>query len=157
MPTDKSHPGRTDCPSDVAHTSDVTAIRPVRGWSGVHWRELWEYRELLYFLTWRDVQVRYKQTAIGVTWAILQPVLMTLVFAFFFGLLVNVPSDGHPYAAFAITALVPWSFFANGLTQTANSVVDNAQLITKVYFPRLVGPIPAMMSRQVDFALAFLV
>lgn len=135
----------------------LIAIRPVRGWRGIDWRELREYRELLYFLMWRDIQVRYKQTAIGVAWAILQPLLMMLVFAVFFGFLGKIPSDGMPYAVFALTALVPWSFFSNGLMQTANSVVDNSDLITKIYFPRLVVPLAAMMSRLIDFALAFLV
>lgn len=149
--------GRNVGPSVGTRTSRVTAIRPTSKWRGVDWRELWEYRELLYFLTWRDIQVRYKQTAIGVAWAILQPLLTMLVFTLFFGRLGKIPSDGLPYAVSALASLVPWSFFANGLTQTANSVVDNAHLVTKVYFPRLVVPIAAMMSRLVDFTLAFAV
>ncbi|MHB0960557.1 MAG: ABC transporter permease [Pirellulaceae bacterium] len=138
-------------------TSNVTAIRATRGWRRIDWREMWEYRELLYFLAWRDIQVRYKQTAIGVAWAILQPLLTMLVFTLFFGRFGKIPSDGVPYGLFTLTALVPWTFFASGLTQTANSVVDNSHLITRVYFPRLVVPIAGMISRLIDFALVFVI
>jgi lipopolysaccharide transport system permease protein len=116
-----------------------------------------DYRELLYFLTWRDIKVRYKQTALGAAWAILQPLLTMLVFTLFFGRLAKVPSDGIPYAMFAYTALVPWSFFANGLTQSSSSLVGSSNLITKVYFPRLLIPISAVVSGVVDFVLAFAV
>jgi lipopolysaccharide transport system permease protein len=151
-------PTRKTPPSSGQTTeSKVIVIRPGRGWRGIDWRELREYRELLYFLTWRDIQVRYKQTAIGVAWAVLQPLLTMLVFTLFFGHLGKIPSDGVPYAMFALTGLVPWSFFSNGLTQIANSVVDNAQLITRVYFPRLIVPLASVLSRLIDFALAFLV
>jgi len=148
--------GPTAGPLAGAQSLRVTEIRPTSGWQGVPWRELWEYRELAYFLSWRDIQVRYKQTAIGIAWAILQPLLTMLVFTLFFGRLGKIPSDGFPYAVFTLAALVPWTFFANGLTQTANSIIDNSNLITKVYFPRLVVPIASMMSRLVDFALAFI-
>lgn len=137
--------------------SNVVVIRPGRGWRGIDWREVREYRELLYFLTLRDIQVRYKQTAIGVAWAVLQPVLTMLVLTLVFGRLGKIPSDGVPYAVFALTGLVPWNFFSNGLAQITNSVVDDAQLITKVYFPRLIVPLAAVLSRLIDFALAFFV
>jgi lipopolysaccharide transport system permease protein len=112
---------------------------------------------LLYFLTWRDIQVRYKQTVLGVIWAVLQPLLTMAVFTLFFGRLGGLPSDDLPYAIFTLAALVPWGFFANTLTQTANSIVDNSQLITKIYFPRLLVPLATVLSGLVDFALALLV
>jgi lipopolysaccharide transport system permease protein len=119
--------------------------------------ELWEYRELIYFLTWRDVKVRYKQTVLGAAWAIIQPFFTMVVFSLFFGKLAKVPSDGMPYPLFAYTALVPWTFFANSLTQSSNSLVGNSNLLAKVYFPRLTIPISAVASGMLDFALAFTV
>src|SRR2546430_3898834 len=118
----------------------ILRIEPSAGWVSLKLRELWEYRELLYFLTWRDIKVRYKQTVLGATWAILQPFCSMVVFSLFFGRLANMPSDGIPYPIFSYTALVPWMFFANGLSQSSNSLVGSAHLITKVYFPRLVIP-----------------
>jgi lipopolysaccharide transport system permease protein len=135
----------------------VTMIRPSRGWRAVDLRELWKYRELLYFLTWRDVKVRYKQTVLGAAWAILQPFFTMVVFSLFFGKLARMPSDEIPYPVFSYAALVPWTFFANGLRQSTTSLVGSANLVTKVYFPRLVLPISAVLSGVVDFALAFLV
>ena len=132
-------------------------IEPSRGWVSLRLAELWKYRELLYFLTWRDVKVRYKQTALGASWAIIQPVLTMVVFSLFFGRLAKVPSDGVPYPIFSYTALVPWTFFANGLTQSSNSLVGSSNLITKVYFPRLAIPIATILSALVDFVLAFAV
>jgi lipopolysaccharide transport system permease protein len=132
-------------------------IEPSRGWAPLRLRELWEYRELLYFLTWRDIKVRYKQTALGAAWAIIQPVSTMLVFSLFFGRLAKVPSDGLPYPLFAYTALLPWNFFANGLAQSSDSLVGNANLIRKVYFPRLVVPLSAVFSGAVDFTIAFTV
>jgi lipopolysaccharide transport system permease protein len=120
-------------------------------------RELWEYRELLYFLAWRDIQIRYKQTALGMAWAIIQPFFTMIVFSIFFGRLAQIPSDGIPYPIFSYAALVPWTFFANGLTQSSNSLVAGAQLIKKVYFPRLIVPVAAVLSGVVDFILAFIV
>ncbi len=114
---------------------------PSEGWIALKLRELWEYRELLYFLVWRDIKVRYKQTALGAAWAIIQPFFSMVVFSLFFGKLAKMPSDGIPYPIFAFAALVPWTFFANGLAQSANSLVDSANLIKKVYFPRLTIPI----------------
>jgi homopolymeric O-antigen transport system permease protein len=143
----------------VLHTGDapVIHIKPSRGWVSLNLRELWEYRELLYFLIWRDIKVRYKQTALGAVWAIIQPFCTMVVFSLFFGRLAKIPSDGVPYPIFSYTALVPWTFFANALTQSSNSLVGNRQLITKVYFPRLVIPISSALSGTVDFALAFIV
>ena len=132
-------------------------IEPARGWVSLRLHELWEYRELLYFLTWRDIKVRYKQTALGASWAIIQPFFTMVVFSLFFGKLAKVPSDGLPYPIFSYTALVPWTFFANGLSQSANSLVMSANLIKKIYFPRLVVPIASVLSGVVDFGLAFLV
>jgi len=135
----------------------VTVIRPSSGWVPLKLRELWRYRELLYFLVWRDVKVRYKQTALGAAWAIIQPFFTMLVFSLFFGRLANIPSDNIPYPLFSFAALVPWTFFANGLGQASDSLVGNANLIKKVYFPRLVVPFAAVLSGVVDFALAFVV
>lgn len=132
-------------------------IEPTRGWVSLKLFELWEYRELLYFLTWRDIKVRYKQTALGAAWAIIQPFFTMVVFSLFFGKLAKMPSDGIPYPIFSYAALVPWTFFANGLSQSANSLVLSANLIKKIYFPRLVIPISSVLSGVVDFFLAFLV
>ncbi len=132
-------------------------IEPSRGWVSLKLRELWEYRELLYFLTWRDVKVRYKQTVLGAAWAIIQPFFTMVVFSLFFGNLAKIPSDGIPYPIFSYAALVPWTFFANGMSQSSNSLVGAANLIKKIYFPRLVIPISAVVSGVVDFALAFIV
>ena len=132
-------------------------IAPSTGWVPLKLRELWEYRELLYFLVWRDIKVRYKQTALGATWAIIQPFLTMVVFSLFFGHLAKMPSDGIPYPIFTFAALVPWTFFANGLSQSSNSLVGSSNLITKVYFPRLTIPLASVFSGVVDFALAFIV
>jgi len=140
----------------VAGTT-VLRIEPSAGRVTPGLRELWLYRELLYFLVWRDVKVRYKQTALGAAWAILQPLLTMVVFSLFFGRLAGVPSDGVPYPLFSFAALVPWTFFATGLTQSSNSLVTGANLIKKVYFPRLVIPVAAVLAGVVDFVLAFLV
>ena len=131
------------------------SIDPPEGWADIGFRELWDYRELLYFLTWRDVKVRYKQTALGAAWAIIQPLFMMLVFSLFFGRLAKIPSDGIPYPIFTFCALLPWQLFAHALTESSNSLVANERLITKVYFPRLVVPIAAVLGGLVDFAVAF--
>ncbi len=135
----------------------VTVIKPSKGWVSLGLKDLWEYRELLYFLTWRDIKVRYKQTALGATWAIIQPFFTMVVFSLFFGRLAKVPSDGIPYPLFAFAALVPWTFFSNGLSQSSNSLVGSANLITKVYFPRLIIPVSSILSGFIDFAIAFAV
>ncbi len=133
----------------------VLRIEPSHGWVSLKLHEVWEYRELLYFLTWRDIKVRYKQTVLGAAWAIIQPFFTMVVFSLFFGRLAKMPSDGIPYPIFAYAALVPWTFFAHGLTQSSNSLVGSASLIKKVYFPRLAIPISSVISGAVDFVLAF--
>jgi lipopolysaccharide transport system permease protein len=138
-------------------TADVLRIQPSRGWTSLGLRELWSYRELLYFLTWRDIKVRYKQTALGAAWAVIQPFFTMVVFSLFFGRLARMPSDGIPYPIFSYAALVPWMFFANGLGNSTNSLVGSANLIKKVYFPRLAIPLATVLSEAVDFAIAFVV
>jgi lipopolysaccharide transport system permease protein len=130
-------------------------IEPSKGWVSLKFHELWEYRELLYFLTWRDVKVRYKQTVLGGAWAIIQPFFTMVVFSLFFGNLAKIPSDGIPYPVFSYTALVPWTFFAYGIQQSSNSLVTSANLLKKIYFPRLVIPISSVLSGIIDFILAF--
>jgi lipopolysaccharide transport system permease protein len=132
-------------------------IRPSKGWVPLHLRDLWQYRELIFFLAWRDIQVRYKQTALGVAWAVIQPVFIMIVFSIFFGRLAGIPSDGLPYPIFAYCALVPWQLFAHSLAESSNSLVANQNLITKVYFPRLVIPLSAVLAGLVDFMIAFVV
>src|SRR5580693_1892742 len=132
-------------------------IEPPRGLLELRLRELWEYRELLYFFVWRDVKVRYKQTVIGVAWVILQPLMTMGVFTIFFGRLAKLPSQGLPYPVFYFAALVPWTYFAYALQMTTNVVVDNQRLITKVYFPRLILPISSALSGLVDFSIGFAV
>jgi lipopolysaccharide transport system permease protein len=134
----------------------VTRIHPPKGWPKIALREIYQYRELLYFLTWRDIKVRYKQTALGIAWAILQPFLAMLIFTLFLGNLAHVPSDGVPYPIFTYCALVPWTFFAYSLTQSSNAMVQSNVLITKIYCPRLIIPIAAVLSGAVDFVFAFL-
>ncbi len=141
----------------AAAVEPVLVLEPSKGFLRLKLRDLWEYRELLYFLVWRDVKVRYKQTALGAAWAVLQPVLTMLVFSVFFGRLAKVPSDGIPYPVFAFAALLPWQLFAYALAESGNSLVSNQNLITKVYFPRLVIPISAVLAGLVDFAIAFVV
>jgi lipopolysaccharide transport system permease protein len=130
-------------------------IKPSSGWLPLNLRAVWEYRELLYFLTWRDVKVRYKQTALGVAWAVLQPLLLMGAFSIFFGRLAKVPSDGLPYPIFAFSALLPWQLFAHSLAQSSSSLVANEKLITKIFFPRLVIPLSAVLSGVIDFLIAF--
>ncbi len=135
----------------------VTRIRPSQGWVSLKLDELWDYRELLYFLTWRDIKVRYKQTVLGAAWAIIQPFFTMVIFSLFFGRLAGIPSDGIPYPIFSYAALVPWSFFASGLNNASNSLVGSANLLKKVYFPRLAIPISTVLAGVIDFALAFVV
>src|SRR5436190_5122552 len=132
----------------------VTIIEPQSGWRLIDWKELWAYRELLYVLTMRDIKVRYKQTVLGFAWAIIQPFMMMVVFSVFFGRLANMPSDGFPYPIFVYAALLPWTFFANSITSSANSLVGSANLVSKVYFPRLIIPLSSVGSGLVDFAIA---
>lgn len=132
-------------------------LEPSQGWVSLKLKELWEYRELLYFLTWRDIKVRYKQTVLGAAWAILQPFMTMVVFSLFFGRLTNMPSDGVPYPIFNFAALVPWTFFATGVTASSSSLVTNSNLLKKVYFPRLTIPLATVLSGTVDFLIAFVV
>lgn len=133
----------------------VLRIEPTRGWVSLGLRELWGYRELIYFFIWRDIKVRYKQTVLGGLWAILQPFFTMLIFSVFFGRLAKIPSDSVPYPLFAFTALVPWQFFANGLSLSSTSLVASSNLVAKVYFPRLALPVSKVLSGVVDFLLAF--
>jgi lipopolysaccharide transport system permease protein len=135
----------------------VTVIAPSKGWVALRLGALWRFRELLYFLIWRDVKVRYKQTVLGAAWAVLQPLLTMVIFSIFFGKLARMPSDGVPYPLFAYVALVPWTFFANGLTLSSGSLIANQGLLRKVYFPRLVIPISAVASGLIDFGIALIV
>lgn len=148
------HSGGSGSGSD---TPPMLVIQPTRGWATLNLRDLWRYRELLYFLTWRDVKVRYKQTVIGALWAMLQPFLTMVIFTVIFGRLAGVPSDGVPYPVFSYSALLPWTFFATALTQAGTSLVTNANLISKIYFPRLLVPIAGVLVGVVDFAVAFIV
>lgn len=140
-----------------ASDAPVTLIQPPRRRVPIDLAELWEYRELLFFLIWRDVKVRYKQTVLGAAWAVIQPLITMLVFSVFFGRLAKIPSDGLPYPLFSYSALVPWTFFATGLAQSSNSLVGAANLIRKIYFPRLVVPVSTVLAGLVDFTLAFAV
>lgn len=141
-----------------ANTSPpVFRIDSKRGWFDFNFRELWDYRDLLFFLTWRDIKVRYRQTALGAAWAVLQPLLTMVVFSVIFGQLAKLPSEGFPYPIFTFTALLPWQLFSFSLTQSSNSLVGSQNLVSKVYFPRLVVPIAATLPGLVDFAIAFIV
>jgi len=133
----------------------VVVIRPSRGWIPINLRDLWIYRELMYFLTWREIKVRYKQTLLGAAWAIIQPFFMMVVFTLFFGKLAKVPSEGLPYPLFNYAALLPWTLFAEGITRSSTSLVQDAILVRKVYFPRLVMPLSGILSPLIDFAIAF--
>jgi lipopolysaccharide transport system permease protein len=152
---------RTEAPvaaNAVATTHDAlpeTIIRPPSGWRLINASELWRYRELLYFLTWRDVKVRYKQTLLGAAWAVLQPAMMMIVFTVFFGRLAKVPTGGIPYPLFVYAGLLPWTFFATAISNAGNSVVGSERLITKIYFPRLAIPFASVGAALVDFAVAF--
>ena len=130
---------------------EVIVIEPRKGWAPLQLRGMWAYRELLYFLTLRELQLRYKQTVIGVAWAVIQPLFTMVIFSLFFGRLAKMPSEGIPYSVFALAGLVPWTFFANGLTQASNSLVSSSNLITKVYFPRMVVPLASVLSGVIDF------
>lgn len=134
-----------------------TLIRPRPGWIAIDWRELWESRELLYFLIWRDIAVRYKQTVLGVAWAVIQPVFSMLIFTVIFGKLAKMPSDGSPYAIFVYAGLLPWTFFSNAVTTSSQSLVNQQALLTKIYLPRLFVPAGPVGSGLVDLAISFVV
>lgn len=136
-------------------SAPTVVIRPSRGWIPINLRDLWRYRELLYFLTWRTIKVRYKQTALGFAWAIIQPFTMMVVFTLFFGNLAKVPSEGIPYPLFNYAALLPWTLFAEGINRSSQSLVQDVNLVKKVYFPRLVMPLASILSPVVDFFIAF--
>jgi lipopolysaccharide transport system permease protein len=141
--------------SGSADRESVTVIRPPRGWQLVDLRELWRFRELLYFLIWRDVKVRYKQTVLGAAWAVLQPLMMMVVFTIFFSRLAGISSGDIPYPVFVFAGLLPWTFFANAISTASGSVVGNQHLVTKIYFPRLCIPLGAIGAGLVDFTIAF--
>jgi len=141
----------------ATHQHPVVLLRPPGRFTRLNLGDLWEYRDLLYFLVWRDIKVRYKQTALGAAWAILQPLLTMIVFSVFFGRLAKVPSDGIPYPVFTYAALLPWQLFAYAMTEAGNSLVGSQNLITKVYFPRLVIPVAAVLGGLVDFGVSFVV
>lgn len=138
-------------------SGDTLIIQPSRGWRHINLGEIWRYRELLYFFAWRDVKVRYKQTIVGILWAVIQPLLTMIVFSVFFGRLAKIPSEGIPYPIFVYVGLLPWSYFSQSLTHSVESIVTNANLIRKVYFPRLITPLSASMSATVDFFIAFVI
>jgi len=142
---------------ETAVAAPLYRITPPRGWLEVRLREIWEYRELLYFFVWRDVKIRYKQTVIGVAWVVLQPLLTMVVFTLFFGHLAKLPSQGLPYPVFYFAALVPWTYFSTALLSATSIVVENQRVITKVYFPRLILPMSAVLSGLLDFAIGFLI
>ena len=135
----------------------LTILKPPRGWSALNLRDLWRYRELIYFMTWRDLKVRYKQTLLGASWAVLRPFLTMVVFSIFFGELAGVPSEGVPYPIFAFAALLPWELFSHALSVASRSLVNNAHMVTKVYFPRIILPLSTVLAGLVDFAIALVV
>ena len=155
---DESPAGKPErpLPEGPLQEGPLVVIEPSKSWVPLDLRDIWTYRELLYFLVWRDVKVRYKQTLLGATWAIIQPLFAMLIFTLFFGRLAGIKSDGVPYALFAYAGLLPWTFFSNAITNSGNSLVGSANLITKVYFPRIVIPAAAVMAGLVDFFFAFL-
>lgn len=138
---------------DIA-SSDITTIAPTRGWTSLGLSEVWRYRELLYFLTWRDIKVRYKQTVVGIAWALIQPLANLVLFTIVFGRLAKLPSDGIPYPLFSLAGLVPWTFFSTALSTASNGLVNNSSLLTKVYFPRLALPVAAVLAALLDFLIA---
>jgi len=135
----------------------IIVLKPSKGWLGIDFKELWRYRELVFFLTWRDIKVRYKQALLGVSWAILQPLLTMVIFTLIFGVLLNTPSENVPYPLFSLTALLPWQLFATALQRYSISLVGNANLLTKIYFPRLAIPLSSVFAALVDFGVSFIV
>lgn len=138
-------------------TAHNLVIEPPARWISINFREIWEYRELLYFFVWRDVKIRYKQTGLGFLWAIIQPLIMMVIFTLLFGGLAHMPSEGIPYPLFSFAALLPWTLFAEGITRSTTSMVSNANIMTKVYFPRLIMPLSGVISPVVDFFMAFFI
>ncbi|MCP4167799.1 MAG: ABC transporter permease [Chloroflexi bacterium] len=150
-------PSPTETQPNASAPLPTVVIKPTRGLASLQFGAVWEYRELLYFMVWRDIKVRYKQSVLGIVWILIQPIVSIVVFSLLFGRLLNVPSGGVPYPIYLYSALLPWSYFANSLTRTSSNLVDSAHLITKVYFPRLIIPLSGVISGLVDFAIAFLV
>jgi len=148
-------PGKSSIPGDIPPVGQAIVIEPKPGWRIIDFKELWRYRELLYFLTWRDIKVRYKQTVLGVLWAFLQPFLSIVVFSVIFGRVMEVPSEGFPYPIFVCAGVLPWQFFAGSLRRSSASVVEGAHIFTKVYFPRLILPFASVGAALVDFAISF--
>src|SRR5579872_3223496 len=142
-------------PAQATPLPRLLRITPPGRWLDLQLREVWEARELLYFIVWRDIKIRYKQTAVGAAWAVLQPLLTMIIFSLFFGKLAHVPSDGMPYPIFYYSALLPWMYFAAALQSATNAIVDNQRVITKVYFPRIALPLAAVTASLVDFAISF--
>ena len=142
--------------TNVLPEQPILIITPSRGWVALNLAEVWSNRELLYFLTWRDIKIRYKQTALGAIWAIIQPLFPMLIFTLFFGRLAKVPSDGIPYSVFAYAGLLPWTYFASAVGNSSNSIVGSSNLISRVYFPRMIIPASAVLASLLDFAIAFL-
>jgi len=141
--------------SDSLPDEPLVTIQPTRSWLPINFGDLWTYRELLYFLTWRDIKVRYKQTILGIAWVVMQPLLMTLIFSVFLGILARVPTGGLPYPLLIFAGLLPWNLFSSGVLTAAYSLVGNSNLITKVYFPRVLVPAASIAARLVDFAISF--
>jgi len=137
--------------------SPIIYLRPSKGWLSIDFKELWRYRELIFFLTWRDIKVRYKQAVLGISWAVLQPLLTTLIFTVIFGILLKTPSQDLPYPLFSMSALLPWQLFSTALQRSSVSLVGNANLLTKIYFPRLAIPLSSVFAALVDFAVSFVV
>ncbi len=147
----------TETSAPAAPSPPPLILRPSRGWSALNLRDLWVYRELFYFLTWRDLKVRYKQTALGAIWAVIQPLVQMVIFTLLFGRLAGLDSEGIPYPIFSYSALLPWGLFAKAIGDAGKSIVLNRSMITKVYFPRLIVPMASVLSGVVDFMIAFLV
>ena len=142
---------------ETARRPETVIIQPVKGWIALNLRDLWIYRELVYFLTWRDLKVRYKQSVLGVLWAILKPMLTMVVFTVFFGNLAKLPSDGLPYPIWSYTGLLPWEFFAAALSVSARSMLTSGSMVSKIYFPRIIVPLSSVFANLVDFLIAFVI
>ena len=143
--------------NSLQKTKEKIIIRPIRGWVLINFREIWLYRDLLYFLVWREIKVRYKQTILGAAWAVIQPFFMMVVFTLFFGKLAKIPTHGIPYPLFSYAALLPWMLFTEGISRSVNIMVHDTSLIKKVYFPRLIMPLAGVISPLIDFAISFLI
>jgi lipopolysaccharide transport system permease protein len=143
--------------TDIIKKSPLIVIRPINGWVPLNLGELWDYRELLYSFITRDIRIRYKQTALGAAWAVIQPLFMMIVFTLAFGRLAKIPSEGLPYPLFSYAALLPWTLFSEGIARSTNSMITNANIMTKVYYPRLIMPISGILSPLIDFTIAFII